>query len=425
MMRTTYKFSSLSLTLLFLLAGCTCPPIHRGKITEPQNALEKVSKWDAPNFSDDLDMASLSKAAGRSLHYLNKLPKDRIVYFGKDGRTVGEMIDSMKTFIKIMNEETSPKKINRILKTRFDIYQTPRRDKENRPVLFTGYYEPVLDGSLKKTETYKYPIYKKPGDMITLDLGSFHPRYKGKRLVGRMGGGTFLPYHSRKAIESKAALADEALEMVWLADPVESFFLHIQGSGKIRLRDGRTLSVNYAASNGRVYRSIGRLFIKEGILSREEVNLESIKNFLGTHPEEQERILNYNESYVFFRKVEEGPIGSLSEPVTAGRSIATDSALFPKGALAFIETEVPILDEEGRLEGWRNVSRFVLNQDTGGAIKGPGRVDLFFGSGEKPGKAAGYMKQNGRLYFLIKKSDGRKLLDKTLTRQRINPQNEF
>lgn len=408
MVRLLNSSYTLLLVLFFLIVGCTCPPVQREEIAPPQGSLVKLEKKDIPRFSDDLDTGSLSIAVDRSLHYLGKLPDDRIVRFGKDERTVGDMEDSMKTFIRLIKKETNPKKINKILRANFDIYQPPPIGKKKGPVLFTGYYEPLLDGSLEKTEIYKYPIYKKPIDMVTLDLSYFHPKYKGKKLVGRIGHGTFLPYYNREAIDGRDVLAGERLEMVWLSDAVELFFLHIQGSGKIRLRDGRTtMNVNYAASNGRVYRSIGRFLIDKGILPRKNVNLESIKKFLVEHPEKQARVLNYNESYVFFREVEEGPIGAISEPVTAGRSIATDSALFPKGALAFIETEVPVLDKEGRLKGWKNTSRFVLNQDTGGAIKGTGRVDLFFGSGEEAGRAAGHMKQKGRLYFLIKKSGNR------------------
>jgi membrane-bound lytic murein transglycosylase A len=400
----SYHFLCFFLLVLTLLAySCVSPPISKEEAVGPQSSLFKLKGGDLPHFSDSLDRESFSVAAARDLHYLKKLPPDRTVYFGEDARTVGEMIESIDLFLEILEKEKSKDGLNRALLSNFDVYQPPPVGKNAEPVLFTGYYEPVIEGSSEQTDIFRYPLYRKPGDMVSLNLGVFHPRYKGMALVGRFGDGSFLPYHTREAIDGQAALSGNGLELVWLADPVDLFFLQIQGSGKIRLRDGRTMNVNYAASNGREYKSIGNLFIKEGILPKEEVNLDSIKTYLREHPKEQKRILNYNESYVFFREVDEGPIGCLSEPVTAGRSIATDSSLFPKGALGFIETQIPVVDAGGKLKGWEKTSRFVLNQDTGGAIKGPNRVDLFFGSGDEAGKGAGFMNKGGRLYFLIKK----------------------
>lgn len=394
------------LFIVFFVASCTCPPApKKEEVTGPGNALVKLEKKDLPRFSDDLDAGSLATAIGKSLHYFQKLPKDRVVHYGEDARTVGEETESLETFLKLIESGKLSGGLNQALLSQFDIYEPPSTEKKEEPVLFTGYYEPILEGSRERTDLFAYPLYQKPPDLLTLNLEDFHPSFQGKKLVGRIGNGTLLPYHDRGAIDGKAVLAGTGLELAWLADPIDLFFLHIQGSGKIRFRDGGLMNVNYAASNGRVYRSIGKKLIEEGILPKEEVNLESIKKFLREHPKERDRVLQYNESYVFFRQVAEGPVGSLSEPVTAGRSIATDSVLFPKGALAYIETSIPVLDEAGGLKGWKKISRFVLNQDTGGAIQGPGRVDLFFGSGDKAGKAAGFMNQRGRLYFLIKKKD--------------------
>ena len=167
--------------------------------------------------------------------------------------------------------------------------------------------------------------------------------------------------------------------------------------------DGSKINVNYAAANGREYRSIGRLLIKEGKIPKEMMSMKAIREYLKSNPEEMERVLFHNESYIFFRVVEQGPIGSTGVPVTAGRSIASDTRIFPKGGLAFIETEIPITDVEGNVTGWENISRFVVAQDAGGAIKGPGRVDIFFGTGKESAKLAGAMNREGRLFFLIKK----------------------
>lgn len=399
------RFPAIFFISLVLISSCTCPPVRKEEVTGPQSSLAKLEKRDIPRFSDDLDAGSLATAMEKSLHYLKKLPRDRVLNYGADARTVGEELETLETFSQLVRNGKNQGNLNQVLLSHFDVYQPPPTGKKDEPVLFTGYYEPILEGSRERTDLFSCPLYQKPPDLLTLDLGDFHPTFQGKKLVGRLGNGTLLPYYDREAIDGKAVLAGAGLELAWLADPIDIFFLHVQGSGKIRLRDGNLMNVNYAAANGRAYRSIGRKLIDEGILPKEEVNLESIKKFLREHPEERDRILHYNESYVFFRQVPEGPVGSLSEPVTAGRSIATDSALFPKGALAYIETQIPVLDEKGGLKGWKKISRFVLNQDTGGAINGPGRVDLFFGSGEEAGRSAGFMNQKGRLYFLIKKRD--------------------
>ncbi len=211
-------------------------------------------------------------------------------------------------------------------------------------------------------------------------------------------------YYSRREIDQLGALRGRALEIAWVKDPIDLFFLHIQGSGLLRLRDGREVTVGYAAQNGLPYRSIGRLLIDDGKVAKEEMSMQRLRRYLVENPGEQDEILAYNESYVFFRFNEGGPLGSLGVPVTAGRSIATDSRLFPRGALALVQMDIPVIGPQGELAGWRPVTRFVLNQDTGGAIRGPQRADYYFGTGDEAGALAGYMNRQGRLYFLARKT---------------------
>ena len=179
--------------------------------------------------------------------------------------------------------------------------------------------------------------------------------------------------------------------------------MQIQGSGIIELEDGSTQKVHFAASNGRPYRSIGKKLIDENKIPREEISLESIKKYLQDHKEEKKRILNYNESYIFFEKVEKGPLGNINVVLTPGRSIATDYRLFPKGGLAFITTKKPQKDHSDETIDWQTFSRFVVNQDTGGVIRGPGRVDIFWGTGKNAEFTAGMMQHQGEMYFLVKK----------------------
>ncbi len=284
----------------------------------------------------------------------------------------------------------------------FDVYKASGSAPSGR-VLFTGYYEPLLKGSLEKTDHYRYPIYRRPDDSVVVQLGKFREKYRNERLVGRVENGELLPYFTREEIDGAGVLENKGLEIAWLADPVDIFFLHIQGSGMICLTDGKCFQVSYAQSNGRAYRSIGKLLIDSGKATREDLSMQGIKKYLREHPEEAEEILNHNESYVFFRRVEEGPVGSIGVALTGGRSIATDQTIFPRGALAFIMSKKPIIGPGGDIRSWVPFSRFVLNQDTGGAITGPGRVDLFWGRGREAEIAAGHLKEEGELYFLVLK----------------------
>jgi membrane-bound lytic murein transglycosylase A len=190
--------------------------------------------------------------------------------------------------------------------------------------------------------------------------------------------------------------------MAWLKDPVDVAFLHIQGSGRLRFPNGEILSVGYQASNGWPYQSIGGYMIKENYVSKEEMSMQKIREYLSDFPETVHEVLGHNPSYIFFRILDSDPQGNIGVPLTPGRSIALDDKLFPKGGLCFISTQRPVL-EGGQIKEWISFSRFVLNQDTGGAIQGAGRADLFWGSGLYAEIAAGHMKHEGELYFLVKK----------------------
>ena len=276
------------------------------------------------------------------------------------------------------------------------------RDRRGQ-VLFTGYYEPLLQGSLHPNAEYTVPLFALPDDLIEIDLAPFSPKYKGEKIIGRFTDKTVVPYYDRSAIDSDDVLEGQAVKLAWLKDPVDLFFLQIQGSGKIFLNNGETINVHYHTTNGRPYRSIGKLLIDEGKIPREEMSMQSIRAYLLKHPQEIARVLNYNPSYVFFKIEKEGPLGCLNFRLTPGRSIALDRRIFPLPALAFIKTQKPLIDADGQICDWIDFGRFVLSQDTGGAIRGPGRADLFWGNGPYAEIAAGYMQHAGRLYFLVLK----------------------
>ncbi len=387
--------------LMTFIGGCFYYYKSSKKLPSSE-ALKKVGWWGRPNFHDDLDNGSLVAAIDKNIEYLEKLPSNRTISCGDRQYKVEEVKESFRHFLSIIKKSKDEKDLIYRIKKDFDIYRSVGRGRK-KMVLFTGYYEPIIKGSRKKTEFYQYPIYGKPDDLIVINLGNFRQSLKGKRIVGRIDNGKVVPYYDRKSIDQFRSLSGRGFEIAWLSNPIDAFFLHIQGSGIIEMIDGPSINVNYKSANGRSYKSIGRLLIKEGKVPKEVMSMQAIRQYLKSHPEEMDRVLSHNESYVFFRTVDQGPIGSIGVQLTPGRSIASDASIFPKGGLAFIETEVPVTDEKGKVTGWKKISRFVVDQDTGGAIKGPGRIDIYFGSGNEAGNLAGAMNREGKLYYLIKK----------------------
>lgn len=378
-----------------------CYPWARPPITTPSYALVEVDPAHMV-LKDDLARKNLIQAIERSLVYYHRLPRARVVDFGPRKVTVARLVQTLEAFKAALEECKNDWSLTRRLRDDFRVYQAQGRDFMRR-VLMTGYFEPVLPGSRVKTERFRWPIYRKPRDLHRVRLSSFRDSLRGKTIVARCENGEVVPYYTRREIDRGGALKGRGLELFWLDDPVRVFFLHVQGSGAVRLPDGELVQVNYHASNGRQYRSIGRYLVENGIMTLEEVTMDSIVEFLRDNPERLEEVLYHNDSYVFFRLVPEGPIGSLGVPVTPMRSIATDPSLFPRGALAFIRGEKPVFDDEDGVAGWEPFGRFVLNQDSGGAIKGPGRLDLFMGRGERAKFAASHLKHDCKLYFILLK----------------------
>ncbi len=400
------------LLIAVLLGGCTffrtpsavTPPAAVPPKEVPP--LAAVAGRDLPDFRDDMDRESLVRAVRKSLEYYARIPGRTSWRLGDRRVTVRDMRESLEAFLRIVESGASGAELDRRVREDFDVWRAAGSGPSGR-VLFTGYYEPVLRGSIVRTDRYRYPIYRRPDDAVVVHLGKFREKYRNERLVGRVENGELVPYWSREEIDGAGALENRGLEIAWFADPVDLFFLHIQGSGMICTDDGPCFQVSYAQSNGRPYRSIGKLLIDSGRATREDLSMQGIKRYLRERPEEIQEILNHNESYVFFRTVEEGPVGSIGVVLTGGRSIATDSALFPRGALAFVKTRRPAIGPGGEIRSWVPLTRFVLNQDTGGAITGAGRVDLFFGRGREAEIAAGHLKEDGELYFLVLK-DGKR-----------------
>ncbi|MEW6219679.1 MAG: MltA domain-containing protein [Thermodesulfobacteriota bacterium] len=344
-----------------------------------------------PALADDADPGPLVPAIHRSLSYLARLPPDRFLAFGDVWVAPSWLTETLLTLLAVLRLSPTPQDLAMRLAENFDALPAA-----GESALVTAYFEPVYEGRLAPDAPFLHPLHRRPPDLVPCP----QPADASCLRFGRYQGDRFVPHFSRAEITA-GALASR--ELVYLADPVDAFVLAIQGSGRIRLADGSVRPVHYQATNGHPYRSIGRVLIERGLLSREEATLPGIRRFLAAHPDQCAGILNENPSYVFFDWAADGPAGSLGEILTPGRSVATDARFFPRGAPGWLATSQPLLDERGQLAGFVPLARLVLSQDTGGAIQGPGRVDLFWGSGADAEAAAGLMRQPGTLFLLLKK----------------------
>jgi membrane-bound lytic murein transglycosylase A len=284
---------------------------------------------------------------------------------------------------------------------RFLPYQATQEDGSVEG-LVTGYYEPLLKGDRVRTARARYPLYAAPDDLITVDLASVYPELKPLRLRGRLVGNKVVPYPTRKDIETPATNGNgysfKGKPIAWAEDPVDLFFLQIQGSGRIELPDGSHMRVGYADQNGYPYQSIGKLLVERGELKLEQASMQGIKDWGAKHPDKLPELLASNPSFVFFRELPNGlsgPLGSLGVPLSGGRSIAVDTHFIPLGAPVFLATTQP--------NSLLPLNRLVMAQDTGSAIRGGVRADFFWGFGNKAGELAGRMKQRGRMWVLLPK----------------------
>ncbi len=347
---------------------------------------------------DTSDPGPLLQAMEQSLRYYRQLPPDVDRRFGRETVPVSNLVETLEDVSSRLAQEGFSPAFFDYLRENYLFYKTAAER-----VLVTGYYEPEVAGSLSPDSEYRYPLYAPPTDLVHIPEPAVSLRVgvPAPERVGRLSdSGEVVPYYDRSEIDGSSILSGRGLELVYLRDPIARFFIHIQGSGTIVLPNQQRIRVGFAAKNGLPYRPIGRLLVERGILSPEQVTMQSIRSYLEQHPDQQHEIFGYNPSYIFFRLVSEGPIGSIGVPITPFRTIATDNRLFPSGALAFLITDIPAANKSGVPVPF---SALVMNQDTGDAIRGPGRVDLFTGRGHAEEEIAGRMRQSGMIYFLRKK----------------------
>jgi len=355
---------------------------------EPAVLLEPVDFATLPGWRDD-ELAAALPALKRSCGRLADQPEDRPL--GPDGLagTVADWQGPCAAFQGLAEGDDAA--LRSLLETQFRPFAVSNAG--DREGLFTGYYEAELKAAEAPDAPGATPLYRVPDDLVTVDLALFRADLRGERLVGRVEDGRLVPYLTRKQIDA-GALEGRGLELVWVSDPVDAFFLHVQGSGRVVFSDGSVVRVGFAGSNGHPFYAIGRALIDEGVISRQNASMQAIRDWLRAHPEKAAEMMQRNARYIFFRRIEgEGPIGAQGVALTPGRSLAVDSALLPLGVPLWLDTTWPATDKPLR--------RLMVAQDVGSAIKGAVRGDFFWGAGEEALAQAGRMKQKGRYYLFL------------------------
>ena len=363
---------------------------------------------DLKGFADDLDRASLEKAIMNQLQAMFEQEPSTPVRLGAFTLTRGRLVETLEVFLAILQQDLPFEEFNKKISEEFVLYRVGKGKGKNKKMLFTGYYRPVIQASPIRTPLYRYPLYKMH------EPGLEQVKYKsGIQLVGTHAGiKQIRKSHqekewrrfTRKEIDDEGVLRGLGLEVAWLKDNIERFFLHIQGSGILEFPDGSRQGVSYQGSNQYSYTGIGKLMIQDGVIDISQGSMQGIKKYFIDNPQDISKYLYQNKRYIFFTLSDEGPRGSGGGELVGGRSIATDKSIYPAGGLAFILVKQPVLDENNEIVRWQPISRFVVDQDTGSAIRGPGRADLFFGTGQKAGAKAGHYYERGEVYYLIKRS---------------------
>jgi membrane-bound lytic murein transglycosylase A len=379
----------LSLSFLLLLSACAATPT--GDTDNLPLVLKPAAFSDLTGWASDDHAQSLSAFAKSCTRILKQAPEKT---FGAApvGGTYGDWQPACRALAA-----TPPTDARIFFETWFSPYQALMGGDLSEG-LFTGYYEASLHGSLTRHDQFQTPLLKKPADLVMVDLGEFRDELKGQRIAGRVVGDKLKPYEDRAAIE--AGKLANAEPLVWVDDPVDAFFLHVQGSGVVDLAEGGTLRVGYDGQNGHVYTAIGRELIRRGELKKENTSMQTIRAWMKQHPNEATDLMNANKSYVFFRKLDntaEGPPGGENVALTPERSIAIDRTKIPYGVPLWIDVAPPT-------EPMPRLQRLMIAQDTGGAIRGAVRGDVFWGHGQRAEDVAGVMKSKGKMWLLLPKS---------------------
>lgn len=367
-------------------------PVQRLGLT--RTSFSKLPGWPGDHHGEAL------KPLLRSCDSFRKQPSGRIIGNGKAAFKIARMLKvcAAARAVPVANAALA----RAFFESRFTPYIATADGRAEG--LFTGYYEIELKGSWLRRGPYVTPIYERPPELVEADLGAFSADLTGRKLTGKVVAGRFQPFDDRRRIEA-GALKGRALELLWVDDPIDAFFLHVQGSGRVRMDDGSLVRIGFAGRNGRAYKSIGRALVDMGEMTVDRVTMQSIRAWMAANPDRARGLMASNPSFIFFRVIggalkslaaDLGPIGAQGVALTAGRSIAVDRRHLPLGLPMWLDTTDPV-DPTQRLR------RLVIAQDTGSAIKGPVRGDLFWGFGDNAALRAGLMKQSGRYFVLLPK----------------------
>jgi membrane-bound lytic murein transglycosylase A len=387
---THLRFSCFAL-LVFLSACATAPEKETPAISPAALTLTPVSYADLPGWDKD-DVTAFGNAFRKSCARIEKqAPEKSFGPAGADWGTFGEWQTICGDFM-VFNASAP-------MADFFESRLTPYAIKAGSEPegLFTGYYESSLRGSRTKQGAYQFPLRAKPDDLVMVDLGAFRDELKGQRIAGRVLDGHLKPYETHAQINAGKLPPAQDKPLVWVDDAAQAFFVQIQGSGIVQLDDGSTMRIGYAGQNGHPYYAVGRDLVKRGALTKENVSMQSILDWMEKNPGEAQGLMETNPSYVFFRELDgEGPVGGEGIALTPHRSLAVDRSLIPYGLPLWLSAEHPD-PAQPRIE------RLVVAQDTGGAIRGPVRGDIFWGYGMDAEKYAGVMKSKGRYWALLPK----------------------
>ena len=350
----------------------------------PNIQLEKVSITSLD--LDQYDHSGVLEALIRSCQTMMRKSDDQA--YGPN--SLGGFIKDWRSVCQAASDGMPIKDILTDYMTAYKVY-----DGYEDQGLFTGYYEPLLYGSLQKSARFHIPLYQRPETLIEVNLGDFREAFKGERIAGKIVKNRLVPFDDRTEID-QGALKDQGLELVWVDSAIDAFFLHIQGSGLVELEDGQTLRVGYAGQNGHIYYAIGRALIDRGEIARADISLQSIRAWLEKHPDQAAEVMQLNPSYVFFRALEntKGPLGAQGVALTPERSLAVDRRLIPYGSLIWLEAQHPTVPDQ-------QIKSLFVAQDTGGAIRGAVRGDVFWGAGSEAALKAGQMKSKGRYWIFL------------------------
>ncbi len=380
--------------LALLLAACSEEADEPVTPDAPVIGRTAISFSDIEGWPEDRHAAALP-AMRRTCNLFGRRPDDRRVARSDDipGGTIGDWRGACEALKDLRDDDHAAARVY------FETWFNPWRITVDgaKTGLFTGYFEPELEGADSRTTEHAVPLHPRPDDLVLVDLGDWRDSLRGERIAGRLQGSRLVPFDSREDIIA-GSLEENTEPLMWLSDPIDAFFLHIQGSGRVRMTDGSIRRVGYDGHNGHVYYPIGRYLIETGEVAREDMSLQAIRSWLDANPGRQNEVMNLNPSYIFFREISgDGPIGAQGVALTPGRSLAVDLRFHPLGAPVWLEADY--VDENGK-----TLRRLMVAQDTGGAIRGPVRGDVFWGPGAAAAKLAGPMAADGNMVMLLPKT---------------------